>query len=249
MPIRVPSPNFNSRLLSAVDLIVLHFTETDTTSRALDILTDGDHDHPVSAHYLIDRDGLLYQLVDEDKRAWHAGLSYWAGETENNSRSIGIELVNDGRQDYPNAQMRMLIGLCRDLKSRHPIPPWGVVGHSDIASSRKIDPGTHFDWARLAGAGIGIWPRVAPADRAPGTLVELQTLLLKIGYCAPVTGRLDVMTRYAIRAFQLHYRRRLVTSAPDAGTLAKARALWRFKSQLAATMPAPQPPSPDAPMP
>ena len=119
----------------------------------------------VSAHYTIDEDGTVYAHVPEARRAWHAGVSFWAGESDINARSIGIELVNPGHEygyrAFPEAQIAALIALCHGILARHPIPPARVLGHSDVAPARKEDPGELFPWARLAKAGIGLWPDVA----------------------------------------------------------------------------------------
>ena len=146
-----PSANFNDRRLP-VSMIVLHYTETKDCELALRVLCDASSPHPVSAHWLIDRDGRAYRLVDESKRAWHAGVSHWDGIDDCNSASIGIELVNDGEEDFPPPQMESLAALCAEIKGRHAIRH--IVGHSDIAPGRKRDPGPRFpmDWllARLS---------------------------------------------------------------------------------------------------
>lgn len=149
----LPSPNFGERRPAGakVKFVVLHYTATDTLAQALDILRDPARE--VSAHYVVDRDGRVYRLVAEDKRAWHAGVGSWRGEDDVNSVSIGIEIVNAGPPDpFPERQMRAVVALCRDLAARYP----GVefVGHSDVAPDRKVDPGPLFPWARLAEAGL-----------------------------------------------------------------------------------------------
>ena len=159
-----PSPNFNDRK-HPVDMLVLHYTGMETGQEALDRMCDPEAE--VSAHYMIWEDGRVVQLVGEDKRAWHAGVSSWQGETDLNSRSIGIEIVNGGHDwplagnvlpPYPNAQLDALIELCQGIRERWDIPGSRIVGHSDIAPARKADPGEHFPWDRLARAGIGLWP-------------------------------------------------------------------------------------------
>ncbi len=149
----LPSPNFGERRPAGAKAlcVVLHYTETRTLAQALGILRDPACE--VSSHYVVDRDGDVYRLVAEDKRAWHAGVGSWRGETDVNSVSIGIEIVNAGPPEpYPDAQMRAVVALCRDIAARHP----GVefVGHSDVAPGRKVDPGPLFPWARLAAAGL-----------------------------------------------------------------------------------------------
>jgi len=142
-----PSPNFNERKLP-VSIIVIHYTETKTCGQALDVLCDANSGNRVSAHWVIDRDGTVYKLVDESKRAWHAGRSFWDGIDDCNSASIGIELVNDGSEEYPEPQISALVQLCAEIKRRHGIRH--IVGHSDIAPDRKRDPGQRFPWGSLA---------------------------------------------------------------------------------------------------
>lgn len=137
------SPNFDERRLP-VSVIVIHYTETKTCEQALRILCDASAPKRVSAHWLIDRDGTAYRLVDESKRAWHAGRSFWDGIEDCNSASIGIELVNDGFEEYPQPQLDALAELCSEIRSRHAIRY--IVGHSDIAPGRKRDPGPLFPW-------------------------------------------------------------------------------------------------------
>ena len=149
----LPSPNFGERRPAGakVKFVVLHYTQTETLAQALDILRDPSRE--VSSHYVVDRDGDVYRLVAEDKRAWHAGVGSWRGEDDVNSVSIGIEIVNDGPPEpYPERQMRAVVALCRNLAARYP----GVefVGHSDVAPGRKVDPGPLFPWERLAEAGL-----------------------------------------------------------------------------------------------
>ena len=147
----VPSPNWNARKLP-VSMVVLHYTGMESGSAALERLCDPAAE--VSAHYLIDEDGTVTLMVDEDKRAWHAGRSYWRGETDINSASVGIELVNPGHEfgyrPFTDAQMEALLPLLADIVKRHGIAPANVVGHSDIAPARKTDPGELFDWDTLA---------------------------------------------------------------------------------------------------
>ncbi|WP_429912279.1 N-acetylmuramoyl-L-alanine amidase [Glycocaulis sp.] len=171
-----PSPNFNDRALP-VSMLVLHYTGMETGRAAIDRLADPDA--KVSAHYVVAEDGSVIAMVDEAKRAWHAGLSYWRGITDINSASIGMEIVNGGHDfglpDYPPAQIDAVIALSRAIIARHAIAPVNVVGHSDIAPGRKIDPGEKFPWERLAREGVGLWPDgVVPAKpdeaRAAGLL-------------------------------------------------------------------------------
>ena len=156
-----PSQNYGVRRgVTAPDLIILHYTAMPDACAALERLCSQEHE--VSAHYLIACDGNVFQLVSEDQRAWHAGKSFWRGEVDINSRSIGIELDNVGANPFPISQMQSLIRLCRDIQQRWSIAPQAVLGHSDIAIGRKTDPGCRFDWAGLARFNIGVWPANAP---------------------------------------------------------------------------------------
>lgn len=189
--IRVPSPNHNER---RPNFIIIHDTSNDNIDRPLKTLTDPER--KVSAHYLIGRDGTLYQLVDENRRAWHAGQSYWGGLTDLNSASIGIELDNTGDEPYGDVQINRLIGLLKELQARHRIPAGNVLGHGDIALRRKVDPGWQFPWARLAEEGFGLWCRqpLATIDPLPDPPLALQA----IGY--------DVADpAAALAAFRRHY--------------------------------------------
>jgi N-acetylmuramoyl-L-alanine amidase len=177
----------------------------------------------VSAHYCIDEDGTLYRLVPEDRRAWHAGVACWAGAGDINARSIGIELVNPGHEfgyrAFPEAQMATLIELVGGILARHPIPARRVLGHADVAPLRKEDPGELFDWARLAAAGIGLWPSAA-APRDPPDAAESRRQLAAFGY-----GYLDDDPTAVVRAFQRHFRPEAVTGELDAETAGRLRAL------------------------
>jgi N-acetylmuramoyl-L-alanine amidase len=228
-----PSPNFNERRHGVpVDILVLHYTGMPTGEGALKRLCDPEA--KVSAHYTIDEDGTVYRHVAEEKRAWHAGVSFWAGARDLNDRSIGIELVNPGHEfgyrDFPEAQIAALIELARGIVQRHRIPARRVLGHSDVAPKRKIDPGEKFPWPRLAAQGIGVWPKHPRLDISRSVQVpEIQQDLVAIGYECPVTGVLDEGTRFAVSAFQRHFRPKLVTGIPDGETLALAALLLREK--------------------
>jgi N-acetylmuramoyl-L-alanine amidase len=218
-----PSPNHDERRVGAsIDLLILHYTDMQSAEAALSRLC-----HPtarVSAHYCIDEGGTIYRLAPEARRAWHAGVSYWAGERDINSRSIGIELVNPGRaygyRPFPEPQMQALQALSLEILSRHPIPPWRVLGHSDVAPARKIDPGELFDWRRLARSGVGLWPYTATQPRrltarTPHEIADVQSQLMAIGYEVVVSGVLDASTMQALAAFQRHYHPDHVTGLPD----------------------------------
>ena len=189
-------------------MLVLHYTGMESAARALERM--GDAGSKVSAHYMIDEDGAVTRLVDEGKRAWHAGIANWRGSSDVNGRSVGIELVNPGHEfgyrPYPEAQMAGLENLARDILARHPIEARNVVGHSDVAPARKTDPGELFDWQRLAAAGIGLWPG-APAEGADAS--RMGPLLDDYGY--------DIKDlSAAVGAFQRHFRPALIDGTADA---------------------------------
>jgi N-acetylmuramoyl-L-alanine amidase len=216
-----PSPNHGPRPPGiAVDMLILHYTGMRTAAEAIERLCAPEAQ--VSAHYLIDEDGTVLRLVPEERRAWHAGVAFWAGRRDINSASIGIELVNPGHdfgyRPFPEPQMAALEALCRDLLARHPIPARHVLGHSDVAPRRKADPGERLDWRRLARAGIGFWPNeeAAPAAGVAGA----QRLLAAIGYETPENGTLDAATRATVIAFQRHFRPARCDGALDRETLA-----------------------------
>lgn len=163
----LPSPNFGPRRGDLQpDLIVIHFTAMASAEAALERLCDAEAE--VSAHYLIGGNGTLWQLVEEEMRAWHAGAGSWQGRDDINSRSIGIELDNTGAHPFAEPQMSVLEALLREVMARWSIPATGVIGHSDMAPARKYDPGARFDWARLAGQGLAVWPETPsqPGDFA-----------------------------------------------------------------------------------
>ena len=199
-------------------MLVLHYTGMETCETALERLCDADVQ--VSAHYLIEEDGTVHRLVDEDKRAWHAGVAWWRGAMDVNSRSIGVELVNPGHEfgykAFPDAQMEALTALGRSILNRHPIPKRNVVGHADIAPRRKLDPGELFDWQRLADAGIGLW--VADANPVCATDAEVCAMLTAFGYeVGDFTATLS--------AFQRHFRPARVDGQADEETAGLLKAL------------------------
>ena len=205
-----PSPNFDARPQGMpIDMLVLHYTGMPTGEDALARLTDIEHE--VSAHYLIEEDGRIFCLVAEAHRAWHAGISYWRGHKGLNARSIGIELVNPGHdfgyRAFPEQQMVALEELAIDILTRHPIPSRNVVGHSDIAPTRKNDPGELFDWRSLAHRGIGMWPK--RAETGPRNVMDA---LKTVGY-----ETLDYSR--ALAAFQRHFRPNEVQGIADPDTL------------------------------
>ncbi len=190
----VPSPNQDVR---RPNLIVIHFTEQDSVQQSLDTLRSRNSGGPVSAHYLIGADGKNYQLVSDERRAWHAGSGSWGSFTDLNSASIGIELDNDGKSPFAEAQIQSLLVLLEDLCTRLRIPRSQIIGHQDLAPTRKPDPGPLFPWKRLADAGFGRWP-AADAPPAPDGFDPLTALRL-IGY--PLDDRAAT-----VRAFRNHFR-------------------------------------------
>ena len=190
----VPSPNQDVR---RPNLIVIHFTEQESVQQSLDTLRGRNSGGPVSAHYLIGADGTRYQLVSDERRAWHAGAGSWGPFTDLNSASIGIELDNDGRSPFAEAQVQSLLVLLDDLCTRLRIPRSQIIGHQDLAPTRKPDPGPLFPWKRLADAGFGRWP-AADAPPAPDGF-DPWTALRLIGY--PLDDRAAT-----VRAFRNHFR-------------------------------------------
>ena len=227
----VEAPNVEPRRNGrAVDMLLLHYTGMASAVAACELLCSAESG--VSCHYLVDEDGAITQMVSEELRAWHAGASCWKGETDTNSRSIGIEIQNPGHalgyRDFPARQMGAVIALCRDILSRHAIPPAHVLAHSDVAPGRKIDPGERFDWALLHREGIGHWVPPAPPDPAPLAASELaafQRLLKAYGYTIDQTGEHDEATRKVTDAFQRHFRPALVNGVPDRSSLRTAERL------------------------
>ena len=173
----VPSPNQNAR---TPVIIVIHHTEQKSVQQSLRTLRTANSGGPVSAHYLIGADGHRYQLVADERRAWHAGAGRWGTITDLNSASIGIELDNDGRSPFSAAQIESLIVLLRDLTTRLNIPPRQVIGHADLAPTRKQDPSRFFPWQQLAEAGFGVWPRAADGAAPEG--FDAWNALARFGY-------------------------------------------------------------------
>ena len=220
------SPNHDART-GAVDMLILHYTGMVDQAAALARLTDPAA--KVSAHYLIGEDGAVFRLVPEERRAWHAGVSSWAGYRDINGMSIGIELVNPGHEfgyrDFPPAQMETLAALASDIRRRHRIADRRVLGHSDVAIGRKQDPGERFDWRWLARRGVGLWPDFAGAPTPADEIAPLQRDLAKFGYDCPQSGVLDAATRATVRAFQLHFRPQRCDGTPDDETRRRAAVL------------------------
>jgi N-acetylmuramoyl-L-alanine amidase len=195
----LPSANFNQRLPR---MIIIHHTNMSSFEAALAILQNSERAGQVSAHYLISRDGRIVQLVADDQRAWHAGVSSWGGQSDINSLSIGIELDNDGASPFPDAQMQALLKLLADLTTRLKISKQSVWAHADIAPPRKNDPSSYFDWSILAAQGFGLWPtpeQLKLAETVAATDFDAWAALAKIGY--------DLQDANAARrAFRRHYR-------------------------------------------
>ena len=236
---QAPSPNFNDRK-APIDMLVLHYTGMASGEAALERMCDADTE--VSAHYMVWEDGRISQLVDEDKRAWHAGVGSWQGDSDLNSCSVGIEIVNGGhnvpRADgslppYPEAQIAAVIALSQAIVARHGIAQSRIVGHSDIAPLRKEDPGEHFPWAKLAEAGLGQWPELASAKGAPPLLIgrglgtgdkgapveRLQEILARIGYGLAINAQYGDETEATVRAFQRRWIQARLTGQADLETL------------------------------
>jgi N-acetylmuramoyl-L-alanine amidase len=186
----------------------------------------------VSCHYGVDEAGRITQMVPEALRAWHAGEAFWAGQSDINSASIGIEIHNPGHElgysDFPEAQLAAVEALCRDIVDRHGIRPERVLAHSDVAPTRKKDPGEKFPWARLARAGIGHWVAPVPAVAAePGLgvgvagplIAEVQLMLARYGYGIEPTGGVDARTEFVVTAFQRHFRPERVDGRIDQSTI------------------------------
>ncbi|KAF1686970.1 N-acetylmuramoyl-L-alanine amidase [Pseudoxanthomonas broegbernensis] len=190
----VPSPNHDARRAT---LVVLHATEQDSVERSLRTLRSGHRGGPVSAHYLVGADGGLYQLVEDSRRAWHAGGGRWGAIADLNSASIGIELDNDGAEPFPPAQIDALLRLLDDLCTRLRIPRHAVIAHADLAPTRKRDPGPRFPWARLAQAGFGLWPDPAHGEPPPG--FDPWLAMQAVGW--PLDD-----PDAAVRAYRRHYR-------------------------------------------
>lgn len=187
-----PSPNFDER---RPNLVVIHHTSDDTVDEAMATLTAPAR--KVSAHYLVGRDGAVIQLVDERARAWHAGVSYWGGQTDINSASIGIELDNNGFEPFPEAQITALLALLADLKARYNLPAANFVGHADVAPGRKDDPSSLFPWKRLAESGFGLWCD-GPGVAAPENF-DLPTGLMALGYNPANTASLAAFRAHFVR--------------------------------------------------
>lgn len=215
--IEAPSPNFNERK-SPPDMVVLHYTGMKTGAEALARMCDPEA--KVSAHYMVEENGRIYRLAPEERRAWHAGVASWKGETDINGASIGIEIVNPGHEfgyrDFPPAQIDAVIGLLDGIRERWDIPDHRILGHSDVAPGRKQDPGERFPWQVLADHGHGLWvspdmppegamgPPLGQGEAGLGVF-SLQSALGKLGYNILAGGPYDGETATIVTAFQRHW--------------------------------------------
>jgi N-acetylmuramoyl-L-alanine amidase len=243
----VPSPNFDARR-GPPDMLVLHYTGMQTAEAAIARLCDPEA--KVSAHYVVDEDGSILKLVPEERRAWHAGRGVWLGETDCNTASIGIEIVNPGHEfgyrDFPEVQIDAVISLIADIRTRWTIPDNRIIAHSDLAPDRKQDPGERFPWKRLAGAGHGLWfepaqERIAAlgvplkvGDEGLGVIV-LRAGLHRLGYGLPPGGDYDEATRLTVEAFQRHWRPAQVDGVADGETRATLMGVLQLATAESAT--------------
>jgi len=235
--IEAPSPNFDTRK-APPDMLVLHYTGMRTGEEAIARLRDPAAERKVSAHYVVEEDGRVFRLVPEERRAWHAGVSFWRGQRDVNGASIGIEIVNPGHEfgyrPFPEAQVAAVIALCVDIRSRWTIEDGRIVGHADVAPDRKEDPGELFPWKTLAEAGHGLWAEAPPAPGAPlgegeegAGVFALQAGFTRLGYDSAPSGTFDAHTAAVVRAFQRHWRPARVDGAADGETRARLIALLR----------------------
>lgn len=216
--INSPSPNFDDREEgSQINVLMLHYTGMKSGQEALDRLRC--KEAGVSSHYLVEEDGRIFQLVEDEKRAWHAGISCWRGRSAVNHVSIGIEIVNPGHEhgyrEFSDVQMQSVTNLSQNIIEKFDIPARNVIGHSDVAPSRKEDPGELFDWKGLAWEGIGIWPEVGKIKNPAEIIVkpetesfdvaQVQKKLLEYGYHIRVDGCYGEKTEKTIKAFKRHF--------------------------------------------
>ncbi|HPG88712.1 MAG TPA: N-acetylmuramoyl-L-alanine amidase [Hyphomicrobium sp.] len=227
----VPAANIEARCGGArPTLLIMHYTGMSSAAKAIDWLARAES--RVSCHYVIADDGAITQMVPERMRAWHAGVSFWRGERDINSHSIGIEIQNPGHEhgypDFPPRQMASVIALGKDIMKRNRMRIDGVLAHSDVAPDRKIDPGEKFNWSELARHGLGEWVRPSPirdgdevfcVGMQGDAIFEAQRLLAAYGYDIAATGELDAASTKVLRAFQLHFRPRRVDGLLDRSTL------------------------------
>ena len=242
-----PTPNVDARR-APPDMIVLHYTGMQSGEAAIERLCDPEA--RVSAHYVVEEDGRIFRLAPEERRCWHAGVSHWRGETDINAASIGIEIVNPGHEfgyrAFPDAQIEAVIALIADIRTRWTIDQDRIVGHSDVAPSRKEDPGELFPWKRLAEAGHGLWfepaqeriaalgPPLSEGEEGLGVVV-MQAGLKRLGYGLEQTGVFDEATRLTVTAFQRHWRPGKVDGVADGETRATLMGVLQLASAESVT--------------
>jgi N-acetylmuramoyl-L-alanine amidase len=219
------SLNYNDRAQnSKIEFIIIHYTGVEMEFEQV-INWFLDEESKVSCHFLIDKSGEIYNLVDVSKRAWHAGKSFWNNCADINSHSIGIELHNSGSEDFTPHQLKSLVKLVKKLMSYNAIKSWDVLGHSDVSIGRKIDPGIKFPWDQLALEKIGFFSNLSQenfdidnSDNNPQSIKEIQSKLISIGYNIHKSGVFDAQTVEGIKAFQRHWRPRQVNGVFDVST-------------------------------
>lgn len=242
----IPSANFGDRANGRQpDMIVLHYTGMPDVEGAITQLCTAGTE--VSAHYIVLEDGRIVQCVPESKRAWHAGVSAWAGDDDINSCSIGVEIVNRGHDwgypDFPLRQIAAVIALCRGIMLRRKIVSHRVLGHSDVAPARKKDPGEKFPWHSLANSGVGHWVQPAPIVRGDAlqlgaisdSVSNMQAAFRRYGYNIPTNGKFDGPTMEVVAAFQRHFRPERIDGIADRSTMATLHALLESLPPDAAT--------------
>ena len=237
----VASPNHDERQGGEPDIILLHYTGMQSAEEALARLCDPAA--RVSSHYFVFESGSIVQLVPEARRAWHAGVSSWAGETDINSRSIGIEIANPGHDfgypDFPMRQIAAVIALCRGIIARRAVRSDRVLAHSDVAPSRKQDPGEKFPWRLFADSGVGLWIEPEPITDwlslvrgdSGQTVTDFQKALAAFGYGVPISGDYDETTKHVVAAFQRRFRPAQIDGMADTSTRETLRRLLEARNQ------------------
>jgi N-acetylmuramoyl-L-alanine amidase len=240
----IASPNYGERPDGQrPDMILLHYTGMADAASALELLRARGSE--VSAHYFVFDDGRIVQMVPESRRAWHAGKSFWASDTDINSCSIGIEIANPGHDhgypDFPKRQIAAVTALCRSIQTRNAISPERVLAHSDVAPGRKQDPGEKFPWRTLYESGVGQWVKPAPimsfgqslssGDRGDA-VAGLQKALADYGYGTKINGEYDAVTREVVIAFQRHFRPERVDGIADASTRGTLQELLASRGRI-----------------
>jgi len=233
------SQNFDNRTKNTkIKYIIIHYTETKNLTEAIKLLSSSKR--KVSCHYIIDTKGKIYNLVQENKRAWHAGISSWSGDLNLNNRSIGVELVNKGelsKNNYKVKQIDSLIKLIIDLKQKYFIKDWDILGHSDIAPERKIDPGIFFPWEKLSNYSIGLWYNLDKESLKESLdkglekiqLIDLYSCLKQIGYSKINLKKKNGLNLLIINSFHRHYIPKLLGKKPTVESLIVARNLLKIK--------------------